>query len=479
MGSPITVAVYPSSAAQHMSAQQITDSITYISPDVTIIPDQRAEAAFYQAAIDTPLIPIEDQRTVWISPGPGPQLAYIPSPDAFAELKHREETGEIDTETETFVFSPVLSIDIDLIHLETTLNGKDTYISHLQEAELTGSYTHLTPYAPPGYDSDWGDIRVCGTYPGADETGVKPSNEIAELGLHPDGTIDADTTSSSAFGLQALTQVGGKTADTLRNAGYHSVSDVATATIDELTGLDGFGKSRSQTVLYSARALTNGTIYRWSSLSVPNTDPVFIDIETDGLTPTMIWLIGVLDSRTGQYMSFMETDPDNPGRAVDGFMMWFAANARNRPVIAYNGERFDFPNLHDHINQYCPEYSDAWRNAWTFDPYWWAIQRNNAIFPGRTNTLEDVSESLGWETDDTGLTGAIVAKRFQQWMANPCSETELDWDAHKAYCEDDVRALQFVYDTLRNAPRIDGIQDQTHTVTSEHNTTAQGTLQDF
>ncbi|MDZ7745880.1 MAG: ribonuclease H-like domain-containing protein [Halobacteriales archaeon] len=206
---------------------------------------------------------------------------------------------------------------------------------------------------------------------------------------------------------------------------------------------------------------------------------MFIDIETDGLSPQMIWLIGVYDSRNDQYMSFLATDPDDRGEAVSAFAMWFAANAAGRPIVAYHGEGFDFPHLHDHINRYAPEHSAAWRGAWTFDPYWWAVKQNNAILPGPTNKLKDVAEALGWETDDTGLSGAVVGQRFQRYMENPCDATELEWERHETYCEDDVRSLAYVFDKLREADPIEGVGTTGGPKDSQEPTTAQGTFGDF
>jgi uncharacterized protein YprB with RNaseH-like and TPR domain len=188
----------------------------------------------------------------------------------------------------------------------------------------------------------------------------------------------------------------------------------------------------------------------------------------------MVWLIGVLDQRTGEYCSFLARDPQSPGAAIEAFLSWLETNGGNRPVVAYNGRNFDFPVIEEHAADHCPRYLDTWSETWTFDPYFWATTEGKAILPGRTNKLEDVAAALGWEGEDTGLSGAAVARLFQRYQANPCPETELDWDRHKRYCEDDVRALAHVYEALAEATAR---QSSDSTTTGAN--TAQGQLSDF
>jgi uncharacterized protein YprB with RNaseH-like and TPR domain len=161
-------------------------------------------------------------------------------------------------------------------------------------------------------------------------------------------------------------------------------------------------------------------------------------------------------------------------------MSWFTANASHRPIVAYNGYDFDFPVLEEHIQEYCPQYLDDWQDAWTFDPYYWAVSQGNAILPGRTNKLDDVAAGLGWDGFETGLSGGTVARLFQAYMAAPSPETELDWDRHTRYCEDDVRSLAHVFDAISEAPRRATDSDPDAGIGSANaDNTAQGRLTDF
>jgi uncharacterized protein YprB with RNaseH-like and TPR domain len=479
MEETVDVVVYPEASFDRLNGDQLRESLVYFCPDVVVVEEPYQETRLTNPGTDFEVVHLRNWSTVLLTDGPGPQLAAISGSTDFDTLREHEQIGHIDTGVETYILSSELSVDINLTSLETRLEGRELYEPALEEADLDGSYTHLTSEANPDYRSEWGGLSVQGIFPGRSGTDVQQSTDIAMLSLYPDGTVAADTYDPGMFGLQALTQVGPKKAATIREAGLTTKSEVANSSITELQQLDRIGKKTAQKILYSAKALATDRVYRTSTDSLPGNDPVFIDIETDGLTPQMIWLIGVYDSQTNQYMSFLATDPDEKGEAVTAFASWFAANATNRPIVAYHGEGFDFPHLHDHINRHAPEHSAAWQDAWTFDPYWWAIKQNNAVLPGPTNQLEDVAEALGWETDDTGLSGAVVGQRFQRYMQNPCDATELDWERHETYCEDDVRSLAYVFDALRDADPIEGVGASDSPNESPETTTAQGTFDDF
>lgn len=481
-GDPLRVGVYSESVCERLRPRELAESVEYLSPDVVIIsvPYHRPMIRNHVSS-DVPILNPGDHTGLWVQNTSDSRLVMIGSVNELSELAALEESGRLHPETETFVLSDLLSVEIDLTRLETTLRGRDRYEAALASSGGSGSYTHLTMTAQPDYQNDWGRLRVRGVAPGADGTGAGSNSELALLKLHRDGVVSSRTLDVRRFGLQALEGVGPSRAETLREAGLVSRVDVAKASHDELRRVEGFGLKTAQTVRASALALETGEVYRRSGTAALRTDPVFIDIETDGLSPTIVWLIGVLDSSSDRYLAFRTQDPEAKGKAIEHFMMWYTANAAGRPLVAYHGEGFDFPVLKDQIQQHCPQYVEAWEDAWKFDPYWWAVKRGNAVLPGRTNQLADVAEGLGWESAETGLTGGTVAQVIQRWLANPCDETEPDWETHETYCEDDVRSLAHVFDELADAEQLDGTMGaESRTDDAERTTqTAQGTLSDF
>ncbi|AWB28439.1 ribonuclease H-like domain-containing protein [Halococcoides cellulosivorans] len=472
--------IYSNDALLKLDDAQFQDSIEYFDPDVVAIPSPHHERTVQRLA------PPETDSIVLHRPrGTGPAtstsgsvaLVHVSDIAALSALIALESENTFDPTGETYVLSDQLAVAIDPINLESRLDGIDAYRDAFPTSDLDGSYTHLTTEAHPTYHHQWGELTVRGVMPGATERLGRHQTDIAHLDLHADGTICAKARSADRFGLRAVKQVGRSRVTKLWEEGYRDRSDIARADIQDLSSPSGIGRPTAETMIASARAIVDGEVQRRSEATLPSAEPVFIDIETDGLTPTMVWLIGVLNRQGGEsYMSFLARDPDEPGQAVEAFASWWSANAADRPLVAYNGRKFDIPILEEHIERHCPEHLDAFEDARVVDPYFWATVRDNAFLPGRTNRLEDVASGLGWDHDETGLSGATVGRRFQEWAADPSPETELDWERHERYCEDDVRALAHVYDAIDAPVRT---ERQTNASGSTPTNTAQGTLSDF
>lgn len=366
--------------------------------------------------------------------------------------------SEPDTESEgpTFVLSPLLELDVDRTSLSTELVGRDQYREALATSELDGDCVHVSVGLPAGYRREWDDLTVVG---GGVEAG-RAGKPLVALDCRADGQVLRRELHPGRLGLRALDGVGRQRAQSLRTAGFDSRTAVASAEPTALAELPDFGRETAERVRESARAVAEGEVVRRSDAPLPDEDPVYIDIETDGLSPTITWLIGVLDGADGSYRSFLQTDPTEPGGAVEDFLSWYDAEARGRPLVAYNGWRFDFPVLRDHVLEYVPHYEPVWRESRRFDPYRWAVEDGNAVLPGRTNKLEDVAAELGYEREEPGLTGAAVARTYREWIAvveaGDAEDTavEPDWERFERYCEDDVRALAAVYEALEASGRI-------------------------
>lgn len=403
----------------------------------------------------------------------GVQFVFAPTVQTLREIRECER-HDLDHSIPTFVLSGLLNLNVDTMTLSTSLIGREEYESALATEYLDGEYIHISTRLPAEYRREWDGLTVVG---GGAEAGYADTPLIA-LDCRDDGRVLTRSLNRSQLGLRALDQVGRKRAQHLREAGFTSRDDAAEADPGSLSDLPGLGQTTAERIQQSAKALAHGEIVRESDESLPNGDPVYIDIETDGLTPTITWFIGVLDgtSDDGNYISFIQTDPEERGRTIEDFMAWYTANASHRPLVAYRGWKFDFSVIHDHVVEYCPHYEDDWTSSYRFDPYQWVLKDSNAILLGRTNKLEDVAAALGYDRAETGLTGAAVARAYQQWMADPSSETELDWERFKSYCEDNVRGLAVIYEALEEGGWIISTNESTRD-TSE--TTTQRSLSDW
>ncbi|SEH56259.1 RecB family nuclease, putative, TM0106 family [Halopenitus malekzadehii] len=457
----------------------LDDWLTYYDPSIVLLtgrsPEPRA-ASHLRRQLDSETLlyhPASD------APASGPRridgVQFVLSPTEQTLCKLREyEHRDLNVDRPSFVLSGLLELDVDTTSLSTTLVGREEYVSSLQTNQLEGEYVHISASLPADYRREWDGLSVIG---GGIDSGYAGTPLVA-LDCRDDGRVLTRSVTRSQLGLRALDQVGGKRAQQLREAGFTSREDIASTSTSSLSDLPGLGQTIADRIQQSATAIAHDEIVRKSDDPLPNGDPVYIDIETDGLSPTITWLIGVLDGTAtdGRYLSFIQTNPDEPGRAIEDFLAWYTANASHRPLVAYRGWKFDFSVILDHIIEYCPHYEDDWNSTYRFDPYQWAVEKQNAILPGRTNKLEDVAAALGYERDETGLTGAAVARTYQQWMADRSPSTEPDWDRFESYCEDDVRGLAVIYESLAKSNRIVSTNEPSRDITE---TTTQQRLSDW
>lgn len=480
--SPSSVRIAPVSPAfvERATAGELDDWLSYFDPDVVTLaceePAPRAANAVRRQL---------DPGTVFFDPvtGSGGRsraiggvgLAFV---TRFGDLTALSPpTGDVTGPT--VVLSPLLELDVDTTSLSTDLVGRERYAEALADSELGADCVHVSVGLPAGYRREWDGMTVVG---GGRDAG-RADNPLLALECRADGRVLRRELRPGRLGLRALDGVGRRRAQTLRNAGYDSREAVAAAEPSALAELPDVGRETAERIGESARAIADGEIVRRSDAPLPDGDPVYVDIETDGLSPTITWLIGALDGADGSYRSFLQSDPEDPGGAVEAFLSWYAAEARGRPIVAYNGWRFDFPVLRDHLLEYVPEYESVWTATRRFDPYRWAVEEGNAVLPGRTNKLADVAGALGYERAEPGLTGAAVARTYRQWIAvvsgtDPRERTaaEPDWERFERYCEDDVRALATVYEHLEASGRIVSKETDSR---DPGESTVQGTLSEW
>jgi uncharacterized protein YprB with RNaseH-like and TPR domain len=395
------------------------------------------------------------------------------------------------TEPHRVCLTTRISLDVDPYERRTAIEGLDGYRAALPAGWLGGGNTHCSTALRAGYRAtvtvDGASCSLVGI--GRPETtlgvGVDDGDtrDATLVAVYRNGAVDVETVAPGSVGLRGIDGVGERRAETLRRAGYETPTDVADAPPHELADLPGMGRSAAAAIRAAAEARADGTVVATGDDPLPYGEPVFVDVETDGLEPSCVWLVGVLDggAADGRYLAFEESEPGDGGH-LEAFLNWLQANAGGRPLVAWNGYDFDFPVLTDQIRRHRPGYADAWEDVYRFDALWWARDKNggNAALPGRTNELGTVAEALGWRPRTTGLDGGSVARVYSAYRRaylaaeTPRTVTEPDWERLRRYCEDDVRALATVYDALSDAAR----RDPGSTARTQDGGT-QGALSDF
>lgn len=434
-----------------LSAVELDDLVTAQNPDATYLCDDGTHDAVDEyvdtlhSHVDGPCIrPAFDARFRQLAIN-DVDIVVIPTTEHFDRAVDAA-TDRRQADRTTYVWTPTIDVTVDTTQLTTTLEPRDDIRSHWNQT--TTPHVYVSSQLPAEYRYTWNDrLPIRGARPRDGDHGV----EIPCLTCHPEQPITVDTVPHTRLGLRAIPGVGQKTASRLTAQGYATRRAVANATRTALQDIAGIGESTAHRIYDHARALEHGEVIRTSELPVPGDDPVFIAIETDGLAPTSIWQIGAYNAATDSYRSFLERDPDRKAGILQAFLSWYLAEADGQHLIAWNGWEFDFAHLHAFITEYLPEYGGVWDQIPKTDLYHWAVEQDNAILPGRTNALDDVSAALGYDPATTDFDERVVAEKYRAWSdadADVDTDAEPDWAQLRAYCEADVRALICVYDHL-------------------------------
>jgi predicted RecB family nuclease len=476
----------PASTLDCLSQPAVRDAVQYFTPGFIIIPGARtptAEATARETATDIPVLHPQlgrgghhiqhyrysadtgiHEASDAVPPPETIDIIGVQSGDILPRLQTQLGTGERPTGTEaaTFLFVPELSVDWDTTTLSTSLPHAAQLATIC--ATLPEPVTVLAGGQQAEYYHEWelphnhSSVHVPISGLGATE---HSGSMFARYTCTTRGTIATEAVDADEFGLRALNGVGQSTAQRLRKQGCHTTSDVQNLPVSTLTGLPGIGQTTGEKIHAHADVINSGEpLVLTNKTPVKTRDgrpPLCLDIETDGLSPTIIWQFGVYDPATDNYEAFIEKQqPTNPKPVLEAFVTWFIANHRDRSVLTWNGYNFDYPHITQFLEQHLPEYVEPWEDVWTYDLYKWSVRDGNALLPGRTNKLNHVARALGYDSTATGLTGAQTAAAYQEFMREPDSPaSELDWDRHRAYCEDDCRALWHVYQAITNATRRD------------------------
>lgn len=402
-----------------------------------------------------------------------------------------DNLSDLTTASQICLINKTVSLSVDPYARSATLDNVRSYRSRIPDSWWTAETIHLSTALRAGFtttrahgDSENTQFVGIGTSDADLGVGTRGDTTQATLvSVYSNGAIDVAEIDPQNFGLRGVPEIGPTRIETLRNAGIDTVESLADTPIRELIDLSGLGRTSATTIQTAAKAQTTNAVLPTGNDSLPNQEPVFIDIETDGLNPSTAWLIGVLDGGPddGKYMSFREQAVGD-GSHLQAFMMWLTGAAAGRPVVAWNGYQFDFPVITEQLQEHHPDLVEAWTDRYQFDALWWATRKNsgNVALPGRTNKLEHVAEALGWEPSTNGIDGGTVATLYTAYRSYIAGKTtrnsvaEPDWDRLERYCEDDVRALATIYDHLEEAARQ---ESETKKPTGENS--SQGSLADF
>jgi uncharacterized protein YprB with RNaseH-like and TPR domain len=486
MADSVALLSLPAESFDSVSKPAIRDAISYFQPDIVTIPGSTNPEGYAsvrdlrnELPTDHPQLAQRGKRIHHYQGTPsegvqatdeakptttGQDIISVQNQNILERVTAQLADGNLQTEPETatYLIVPRLAVEWDTTTLTTILPKVQT----LGKISTTvpEPVTVLAGGMPPNYHHEW-SVEVDGESVSVSVVGLGASDQgsanIAKYTLTEAGTAAPEIVKADKFGLQALHGVGSKTADRLRNRGVNQTESVRDIPASELASIPGVGSNTAEKIHAHADVIESGEPLVLTNKTPVKTrtdqPPLCLDIETDGLSPTIIWQFGVYDPATDTHRAFIEkNDPNNPSRVLEDFMNWLLANHSNRTILTWNGYDFDYEQIRRFLKQHLPGYLSAWDDLWTYDLYKWAVRDGNALLPGRTNQLDHVARALGFKSAETGLTGAQTAAAYQEFMRNPNEpDHEPDWERHRQYCEDDCRALWHVYQSITEATRRD------------------------
>ncbi|WP_247728553.1 ribonuclease H-like domain-containing protein [Halovivax limisalsi] len=494
----------PAEMAATREPAALTDARTYADPDLVLLPgpDRRPRAAARaRRHFDVPVVhpPLGGANGAVSEYDIGStRLVSVQRATALSSAGVTlDGTGSDGTDESAILVCDDVGISVDRTTLDASLDHADALVDPVPADRR--HLTVLTGRLPATYDRCWlldresGAVRAvrepaevrAGGRSSSDASAVRvrvrgvgsvdnygDSATVVQMDLAPDTSSGRDGVGdrgesdepwpirtvepigADAFGVRAVDGVGPKTAAALAERGVRSKADLLETPVSDLTSLPGIGETAAHRMHQHARVLETGEPRRVTVEPLPGeTDaepPLCLDIETDGLSPTIVWQIGVYDPATDDYRAFVErSDPSDPGRVVESFLEWVLGTQSDRTLLTWNGWRFDYTHLESFVERFVPSYRETWESIAKRDLYRWAVTDGNAVLPGRTNKLAAVADAVGYESEGTGLDGATTAAAYSRFIR---TGEPLDWERHERYCEDDCRALWAIYEALDGAP---------------------------
>lgn len=247
-------------------------------------------------------------------------------------------------------------------------------------------------------------------------------------------------------------QVGPSFKAKLVAAGFTSVSELATATISDLTNIKGIGEKRARRFQTNATAIVKGTHIKLADVTFPTVSTeIFLDLEGTGEQIgeeeliAIDYLIGVLVRRDGEerYIPFLVKNLEAEEQMFREFLDWLACQ---NDYIIYHWHHYEEIHLRRLAERYgiTKELNDRLFGRLR-DLYKDAV--SCFAFPTYGYGLKQVANYMGfsWRAEDISAMDSVAL--FFQYVQNP----EDDSDKLKRvldYNEDDCRATKVVKDWI-------------------------------
>lgn len=341
------------------------------------------------------------------------------------------------------VISDIIERKRELASFEMKWNNLDVYLRRTDQ--LTANTFHFITELQAGETY----LHEGHTFHGVDLIrGDKYEIPSIEIG----NNVTVQSLAFDRFGMQAINNLGRSRKRKLRQHGFETKQDLIGTKPEELLPIDDIGPQCACCFPAGARAIQNGEVVWYGANPLEGKNRIYIDIETDGLNPRIIWLIGAYIEAENSFHHIIEgEDPNRPEQVIREFIDWLT-KLSNPTLVAWHGNQFDFRHLDAFIERYCSnEEIEAWKQVEKIDLLNDVIRKRVAL-PVRKFSLKHVAEKLGFSSNMSTLSGQDAARAATTWINN--LDQKPDFDRWIDYCREDVLAMKHVYDRIQNEQKL-------------------------
>lgn len=235
-------------------------------------------------------------------------------------------------------------------------------------------------------------------------------------------------------------------------AGLEKVSDVATASISDLTCIKGIGPKKAKSFQTNATAIVKGTHIKLAEVSFPTVSTeIFLDLEGTGEQVSeeklvaIDYLIGVLIRKDGKekYIPFLADSPEAEGHMFREFLEWLAVQ---KDYIIYHWYNYEKKHLGQLTERHgiAEEMNDKLFGKLR-DLFKDAV--SCFAFPTYGSGLKQVAKYMGFSWRDDKIDAMESAALYFQYVQNPKDNRD-KLEKILTYNEDDCVATRTVKDWI-------------------------------
>lgn len=262
--------------------------------------------------------------------------------------------------------------------------------------------------------------------------------------------VRSDCFPTNKFGLQAVNELGDEMKERLERRGVTTRHELMRVPPEELLKVKGIGPHRACNFTVGAGAIEKGEIYWYADDPLEGKDRIYLDIETDGKNPGIIWLIGAYVEEQNAYEFFIENeDPHRTGRIITDFMEWLEEYPE-AVLVSWYGNQFDYVHLERFIRKHCSRRQiELWEQMEKEDLL--RMARSRFALPCRHYGLDSVADRLNIDLGLTDSSGKDAARAYINWKH---SGKEPDWEKWVNYCVGDAWAVGAIYQRTKSAEQV-------------------------